>query len=99
MTPCLPNANWPWSESCHLYADTIDELMAMADLLGLRRSWLQDDPGKLVHFDLTRNKRMQAIRQGAIETDRHHIVARIRAARSSGQQSAFRKPHSAIESP
>lgn len=64
---------------CHMWADTDEELLAMADLIGLQRKWIQGHPvlsfGKhrkasWVHFDIARSKRVLAIRHGAIETDR-----------------------------
>ena len=62
-----------WS---HLTADTRDELHAFAERLGLRREWFQPGnksglakPGSFSaeawHYDLTANKRLQAIRLGA----------------------------------
>jgi hypothetical protein len=45
---------------CHMWADTLDELMAMADRIGVARRWIQGHPqlsiGKAknaswVHFD------------------------------------------------
>ncbi len=59
--------------SCHMYADTLDELHAMAARIGLRRAWFQDDPG-LQHYDLTANKRSAAVERGAIEQDRRAAV-------------------------
>jgi hypothetical protein len=51
-----------WS---HLMADSLPELLAFADRLGLQRSWLQDKASG-VHFDVTEAKRAEAIRLGAI---------------------------------
>lgn len=54
--------------SCHMYADTLEELHAMAKRIGLRRDWFQNSP-HLQHYDLTPQKRMAAVRAGAIEHD------------------------------
>lgn len=51
-----------WS---HLMADSLPELLAFADDLGLRREWLQDKASG-VHFDVTDSKRDEAIRLGAV---------------------------------
>ena len=59
--------NWPFPQACHMMADTIEELYDMADKLKLKRNWIQCT--SLVHFDLTKGKRWQAIRHGAIEVD------------------------------
>jgi len=71
--------DWGWrlGPSCHLIADTIDELHSFADRLGMRRSWFQDDP-KLRHYDLTAKRRAVAVRLGAVELDRREFVAKAR---------------------
>jgi hypothetical protein len=65
---------------CHLWADSLDELLAMVDRIGVQRKWIQGHPtlsfGKhrdasWVHFDIAKGKRALAIRAGAIETDRY----------------------------
>lgn len=53
---------------CHMTADTLEELDAFAVRIGLRPSWRQDKPSG-VHYDLTKGKRYQALRSGAIEVD------------------------------
>lgn len=54
-------------EWCHMTADTVEELHAMAGRLGLKREWFQNHHKRpeLHHYDLTRNKRMLALRLGA----------------------------------
>jgi hypothetical protein len=52
-----------WS---HLTADTKEELHAFAERLGMRRSWFQDKPNGLWHYDVTDNKRKRAIAMGAL---------------------------------
>lgn len=64
---------------CHMWADTDDELLEMADKIGVQRKWIQGHKslsfGKhknasWVHFDVAKSKRALAVRNGAIETDR-----------------------------
>jgi hypothetical protein len=63
-------ASWPYEESCHLVADTLEELHELAESIGLRRQWFQAGLGHRVpHYDLTPNKRDQAIRNGALNAD------------------------------
>ena len=50
--------------SCHMMADTEQELHAMARKLGLRRSWFQ--PVSSPHYDLTKAKRTKALELGAV---------------------------------
>ena len=52
--------------SCHMFADTLEELHLFAASIGLKRKWCQDT--KYPHYDLTRNKREMALDNGAIET-------------------------------
>lgn len=52
-----------WS---HLFADTTDELVTFAELLGLRREWIQHPGTHREHFDLTASKRDEAIQRGAV---------------------------------
>lgn len=51
--------------SCHLTADTLDELHAFAARIGLRRAWAQLD-GRVPHYDLTAGRREAALAAGAV---------------------------------
>jgi len=51
--------------SCHMTADTVEELHAMARRLRLRRAWFQDHPLH-PHYDLTGGKRKLALEMGAV---------------------------------
>ena len=77
MMPCTPNANWRWSKSCHLIADSLDELHEFAKQIGMRRSWFQND-SRLPHYDLTENRRRMAVKLGAVELDRRGFVSKMR---------------------
>ncbi len=66
--------------SCHLMADTEDELHAFAARLGLRRAWFQ--PLSSPHYDLTASKRARALELGAVFVPgREQAKARIAARR------------------
>jgi hypothetical protein len=61
-----------WS---HMTADTREELDAMADSIGMRRSWIQYPGTWKMHYDVTLTKRKLAIAAGAIEVDiREHLT-------------------------
>lgn len=63
-----------WKHSCHLYADSLEELHAFARLIGMKRSWFQNH--KIVpHYDLNENRRIVAVQRGAIEHGRSEMVA------------------------
>ena len=62
-----------WTRWCHMRADTLEELHAMASLVGLKREWFQGKPGS-PHYDLTPIKRALAITWGAIPLNRREWV-------------------------
>lgn len=64
---------------CHMLADTLEELHAMADLIGIKRKWFQNHGTP--HYDICQTKRRLAIRNGAVEVDRKKLVEIIRRLR------------------
>lgn len=52
---------------CHMTADTKDELHEFAGSIGLKRSWFQDKPRGLWHYDVTKAVRSRAVAAGAVE--------------------------------
>ena len=73
-----------WKKSCHMYADRIDELHAMALLIGMKRAWFQDHP-KLPHYDLVESRRKLAIALGVIEHSRREAVDFWRSLNNTGK--------------
>lgn len=65
---------------CHMVADGIEELLEMADRVGLARRHFQN--GSFPHFDLSQSYRARAVIAGAVEVDRHGLVAVMRAYRT-----------------
>jgi len=73
---CLQSKKWPFKHSCHLIADDLEELKRFAvNQLCLNADWIQ--MGKMPHFNLTKNKRMMAVMQGAIEIDMRTFVKKL----------------------
>lgn len=71
---------WKGGQWSHLQADSLDELHAFAERLGLRRSWFQ--PGSrpaAAHYDVTESKRALAISLGAVSETIREGSARRRA--------------------
>ncbi len=52
---------------CHMIADTTEELIAMADMIGVSRKWIQHPNSPNEHFDIAMSKRVIAVRNGAVE--------------------------------
>ena len=79
LMPCLRNPKWRYNYSCHLFADNIDDLHIFAESLGLKKAWFQDDY-RLPHYDLTKSKRIQAVKMGASEVSIKFTARRMRQA-------------------
>ena len=62
---------------CHMIADTTDELLAMADRIGVQRRWIQKAGTRLEHFDVCLAKRAKAVEFGAQEITRREAARRI----------------------
>lgn len=71
------SATFRWKQSCHMYADTLEELHAFAKRIGMKLAWFQTG-GRLDHYDLTIARRAMAVKFGAIETDRRHVVSHMK---------------------
>ena len=69
---------------CHMFADTTEELLTMADVIGVQRKWLQD-PGEVrEHFDVAMSKRTLAIQHGAIPVTMKDLGLILREKRQRG---------------
>jgi hypothetical protein len=55
---------------CHMLADSTDELLAMADTIGVAGRWLQRPGHYTEHFDISLSKRALAVQGGALEITR-----------------------------
>ncbi len=69
-----------WS---HLIADTPEELEAFAQLLGLKKSWLQCEGTWKEHYDVTLATRHRAVEAGAVELTYRELTVRLMARRRS----------------
>ena len=82
---------WRGKRWAHLMADTLDELHAFAERLGLPRRAFQDKTSG-AHYDVTAQLRERAIALGAVVISRHadrDLVRRVIArARAQGRREA-----------
>lgn len=67
----------------HMIADTTDELMAMADRIGLDRRYIQKPGTSFEHFDVGMGLRAKAIKEGAIAITMRELAAKCRARQSA----------------
>lgn len=81
MAPCIQTAKWHYDQSCHLAADSVEELQEFARVIKLNRSWFQNK-SELPHYDLTYGMRARAVAFGAIEVDRNKISELMKMYRS-----------------
>jgi len=59
LRQCSTNKEWRWKQSCHMFADTLEELHEFAQKIGMKREWFQDK--RLPHYDLTITRRKLAV--------------------------------------
>ncbi len=70
--------NFGRMKMCHLWADTMEELLAAVDAIGVARKWIQTPPkASWVHFDICLSKKKAAIEHGAILTDKYGPVVHV----------------------
>jgi hypothetical protein len=74
----LYDYGWRLGPSCHLIADTLEELHTFAAGIGMKRSWFQISKSGCLHYDLTARRRELAIKMGAIKLGRHAFVDKIK---------------------
>ncbi len=65
----IDNMNAPYRgmKMCHMIADTNQELVEMADKIGVQRKWIQDPGTYNEHFDICQAKKAKALQFGAEE--------------------------------
>lgn len=77
-----PMGNFGRMKMCHMVADTTDELLAMADRIGVQRKWIQHAGTSREHFDIASSKRVLAVAAGAVEISMRQtgLIARAKRA-------------------
>ena len=67
---------------CHMLADTTEELLAMADTIGVSRHWIQHANTHREHFDICQSKKSLAIQYGALAITQKDAARLIAAKRT-----------------
>lgn len=65
----------------HMIADSTDELLAMADRIGLKREWLQHAGTSNEQFDVGMGLRKKAVSAGAVEISMRELALKCRERR------------------
>jgi hypothetical protein len=68
---------------CHMIADSTEELLAMADRIGVARKWIQSAGTAREHFDIAMSKRALAVEAGAVEVTMKELARITRARREA----------------
>jgi hypothetical protein len=76
MPVYLDNMRLPYKRMimCHMIADTTEELLEMADKIGVQRKWIQEEGTKREHFDICLEKRALAVKNGAQEEGFYALI-------------------------
>lgn len=63
---------------CHMWSESVFELMDMAQAIGLSCRWIQLPPkASWVHFDISLDRKAAALSRGAVLTDRYGPVEHV----------------------
>ncbi len=100
MTVYVDDVRLPFGRMimCHMWADTLAELLAMADKIGVQRKWIQGHPtlsfGKhrkasWVHFDVSLGAKQKALAAGAVLTDRFGPIEHLAKQRGDEKKLAW----------
>lgn len=73
---------------CHMKADTTEELLTMADTIGVQRKWIQYPGTRKEHFDISKGKRELAIANGAVAVTCRELVKLLPPTTISEQESS-----------
>ena len=68
---------------CHLIADSTAELLAMADVIGVDRKWIQHPGTHREHFDIAMSKRRLAIEAGAVPITHKELGRKVHTRRGA----------------
>lgn len=79
-----------------MYADSLDELHRMAEAIGMRRAWFQDD-ARLPHYDLVPARRARAVELGAVQHTRAEMAAFMHRQNDTATLKLFARPAGGAE--
>lgn len=76
----IDNMNAPLGRMimCHMIADSKEELLEMADKIGLNRKWIQKEDTHKEHFDISLTFKEKAIVLGAKEISWRELGLKVK---------------------
>lgn len=80
------HASYGRMKMCHMFADSTEELLSMADKIGVQRKWIQKAGTIREHFDICLSKRAKAVGMGAVEISYPGGVADLMNRRKAAAQ-------------
>lgn len=69
------NAPFGRMTMCHMIADSTEELLLMADKIGVQRKWIQEKGTPREHFDICLSMKKKAIAYGAKEIGMRELAS------------------------
>jgi hypothetical protein len=69
---------------CHMMADTTEELLQMADKIGVQRKWIQYPGTVFEHFDVCASKKKLALAAGAKQITLREAADLLKERRKKG---------------
>lgn len=85
MTVYVDSAFHPYGRMimCHMFADSREELLAMAEQIGVASKWIQKRGTVYEHFDISKGRREKALARGAVAITRKEVGLLLRARRET----------------
>lgn len=83
MSVFVDDAQIPYKsmKMCHMLADSTEELIAMAEAIGINRRHIQHAGTYREHFDVCLAKRQEAIKRGAIKVTFREVAKMLKRRR------------------
>jgi hypothetical protein len=78
LAKCKPGPGWRHTSSCHLIADSTNELIVFAHRIHCKVGWLKASRKGVHHFDLAPKLRELAVQNGAEEISRRQLAKMLR---------------------
>ncbi len=85
MPVYVDNAAMPYGRMImsHMLADSLPELHAMAERIGIQRKWFQNR--NIPHYDICKSKKALALKLGAIPVPKGKVLELIRQYRRESE--------------